>query len=108
MIDFEQAILNANINQFSVDDDNDVVQKELFEIEGTLDLSNTSFLPEMSKQTKVDIDVNVLEPGSSNWLEEFNQEEDYDPAELGEITGLGFQNQFRFRKNHGFGINLGF
>ncbi|CAG8619271.1 9331_t:CDS:2, partial [Racocetra fulgida] len=55
-VNFEQAILNANINQSSVDDDNNVIS-----------------------QMHVD-----LEPGSSDWLEEFNQE-DYDPAELGEM-----------------------
>ncbi|CAG8622511.1 1187_t:CDS:2, partial [Dentiscutata heterogama] len=82
-ITFEQAIINVNINQSSIDDDNDIVSEESLELEEALDLSNLSFLPETGRQTDADMD-DVLEAGSSDWLEEFNQEEDYDPAELGE------------------------
>ncbi|CAG8703135.1 21928_t:CDS:2, partial [Gigaspora margarita] len=84
-ITFEQAIMNANINQSNIDDDNDIVSEEFFELEEALDLSNPSFLTETSRQTITDIDDDVLEAGPSDWLEEFNQEEDYDPAELGEM-----------------------
>ncbi|CAG8467776.1 5855_t:CDS:2 [Cetraspora pellucida] len=85
-ITFEQAIINANINQTSIDDDNDIVSEEVFKLEETLNLSNLSFLPDENRQAEADmVDDNALDAESSNWLEEFNQEEDYDPAELGKM-----------------------
>ncbi|CAG8529144.1 2995_t:CDS:2 [Scutellospora calospora] len=85
-ITFEQAIMDANIDQSSIDDDNDVVSEKFFELEKTLDLSNSSFLSEASRQTEVDVaNDDAFEVDSNDWLEEFNQEEDYDPAELEEM-----------------------
>ncbi|CAG8434621.1 6010_t:CDS:2 [Scutellospora calospora] len=82
-IALEQAIMNVNINQSSIDNDYDIISEEFFELEDALDLSNLTFLPEESKQ--IDADIVDDDAGSSDWLEEFNQEEDYDPAELGEM-----------------------
>ncbi|CAG8595849.1 3783_t:CDS:2, partial [Cetraspora pellucida] len=54
-ITFEQAIINANINQTSIDDDNNIVSEEVF------------------KQAEADmIDDDALDAKSSDWLEEFN------------------------------------
>ncbi|CAG8720744.1 11258_t:CDS:1, partial [Dentiscutata heterogama] len=62
-ITFEQAITNVNIDQSSMDDDNDIVSEESFELEEALNLSNSLFLPKTS-QTEADIDNNVLDTGS--------------------------------------------
>ncbi|CAG8484754.1 8145_t:CDS:1, partial [Scutellospora calospora] len=61
-----QVIMNANINQSSIDDDDDIVLEEFFELEEALDLSNLSFLSEASKQTVTDIDDDILEAGPSD------------------------------------------
>ncbi|CAG8768664.1 3360_t:CDS:2, partial [Cetraspora pellucida] len=72
-ITFEQAIINANINQTSIDDDNDIVSEEVFKLEKTLDLSNLSFLPDENRQAEADmVDDDALDAESSDWLEEFN------------------------------------
>ncbi|CAG8731187.1 7989_t:CDS:1, partial [Racocetra fulgida] len=78
---FEQALMTININQSNTDDDDDNVSEEFFELDNTLDLSNSSFRTKTSNQSEADI-VDDNDAGPSNWLEEFNQEEDYDPAKL--------------------------
>ncbi|CAG8777027.1 4398_t:CDS:1, partial [Racocetra fulgida] len=54
---------------------------EFFELENILDLSNSSFQTETSNQLEANI-VDDNDARSSDWLEKFNQKEDYDPAEL--------------------------
>ena len=80
-ITFESAILNADLNKSNIDDNSEIINEEPLELEKSLDLSNTRFLQNAgghgTNDTGGDCLVNLDE-----WSVEFDQEEDYNPAEL--------------------------
>jgi len=74
-------IFNADLNKSSIDDDFEIINEELLELERTLDLSNLRFLQNDKEYNNDNIsDNNSIE--FDEWVANFDQEEDYNPAEL--------------------------
>ncbi|CAG8692431.1 5035_t:CDS:2, partial [Ambispora gerdemannii] len=85
-ITFEQSMMNANINQSSIDDDDEFISEETFELEESLDLSNLQFLPVTEQNDVEDDNTSEIESNElADYLAELDQENDYDLAELGEM-----------------------
>ena len=80
-ITLKEVMFNANLNKSSIDDDFDIINEETLEFENTLDLSNLRFLQDVAEYnyTSDDDDESI---DFDEWLVDFDQEEDYNPAEL--------------------------
>ena len=80
-ITLKDDIFNADLNKSSIDDDFEIINEELLELERTLDLSNLRFLQNDKEYNNDNIsDDNSIE--FDEWVANFDQEEDYNPAEL--------------------------
>jgi len=83
-INLEEVMDNVNLEQNAIDDDLEVVDDELLELEKTLDLFNSKFLQNADTPV-VEHNENDDSVDYTNWLMEFDKEDDYDPAELAKV-----------------------
>lgn len=76
----EENLADVDLEQNVIDDDLEEIDNDPFELEETLDLYNSHFL-----QSVATSDVEYEDEDSADyvsWLEEFDEEDDYDPVEL--------------------------
>ncbi|RIA88853.1 hypothetical protein C1645_739070 [Glomus cerebriforme] len=75
--------LAVNLEQTAIDDDSEFIDNEPLELEETLDLSNSHFLQNAAipaVECENDDSINY-----ADWLEEFDNEDDYNPEELAKM-----------------------
>ena len=80
-ITLEDDIFNADLNKSSIDDDFEIINEKPLELERTLDLSNLRFLQNDKEYNNDNINDDILIE-FDEWVANFDQEEDYNPAEL--------------------------
>jgi hypothetical protein len=78
-----EIMAEVNLEQTAIDDNLKVIDDEPLEFEETLDLFNPKFLqnattPTVERENDDSVDY-------TNWLLEFDKEDDYDPAELAKM-----------------------
>lgn len=76
----EENLVEVNLEQTAIDDDSEFIDNEPLELEETLDLSNSHFLQNdtiTAVECENDDSVNY-----ADWLEEYDNEDDYNPEEL--------------------------
>jgi len=78
-ITLDDVIFNADLNKSSIDDDSEIINEEPLELEDTLNLTNLRFLQNAEEHNNKNDDNSV---DLDEWLVDFDQEEDYNPAEL--------------------------
>ncbi len=81
-ITLEDIMFDADLNKSNIDDDFEIINdEEPLDLEKTLDLSNMRFLQNTKEYNNTSDDNSI---DLNEWLVDFDQEEDYNPAELAE------------------------
>src|ERR1044071_4945760 len=83
-ITLEEVMAEVNLELTANDDDFEVIDDEPLELKETLDLSNSQFLQNAATPA-IECDENDDSVNYANWLEEFDKEGDYNPAELAKM-----------------------